>query len=53
MTVPFRGCPVLVAITILTVALPTPEFGTGLPIQSGLLRALHEQPGVAVNSIES
>jgi hypothetical protein len=43
----------LVAITILTVALPTPEFGIGLPIQSTPLRALHAHPGVAVSSIES
>jgi hypothetical protein len=42
----------LVAITILTVALPTPELGIGLPIQSTLLRALHEQPGVAVSATE-
>jgi len=40
-------------MTILTVALPTPELGIGLPIQSTLLRALHEQPGVAVNVTES
>jgi hypothetical protein len=35
------------------VVLPTPEFGIGLPIQSAVLRAVHEQPGVAVNSIGS
>jgi len=34
------------------VALPTPEVGIGLPIQSALLRAFHEQPGVAVSVME-
>ena len=48
MTVPIRACAVLVATTIVTVALPTPEFGVGPPIQSTSLRALHEQSGVAV-----
>jgi len=47
-TVPVRACAVLVATTILTVALPTPEVGIGLLIQSTLLRAFHEQPGVAL-----
>lgn len=53
MTVPVRACAVLVAITIFTVALPTPEFGIGLPIQSTLLRAFHEQLGVAVSAMDS
>jgi hypothetical protein len=48
-TVPVRACDVLVATTTLTVALPTPEVGIGLLIQSTLLRAFHEQPGVALN----
>jgi hypothetical protein len=52
-TAPLRASPALVAITVLTVALPTPESGVGLPIHSTLLRAVHEQPGVADNSIES
>jgi hypothetical protein len=52
-TVPIRACDVLLAITTRTVALPTPEFGTGLPIQSTLLRAFHEQPWVAVSATES
>ena len=52
-TAPLRACPALPAITIRSVALPTPEAGIGLPIHSALLRAVHEQPGVAVNSIES
>jgi hypothetical protein len=43
----------LAAITIVTVALPTPELGTGLPIQSALLRPFHEHPGVAVRATES
>ncbi len=53
MSVPIRACDVLVAITTRTVVLPTPAFGTGLPIQSALLRAFHEQPGVAVSAKES
>jgi len=52
-TVPVRACAALAAITIFSVALPTPELGFGLPIQSTLLRAFHEQAGVAVSAIES
>jgi len=40
-------------ITIRTVAFPAPEFGRKLPIQSTLLRAFHEQPGVAVRAADS
>jgi hypothetical protein len=52
-TVPVRVCAVLAAITIVRVALPTPEFGFGSRIQSTLLRAFHEQPGVAVSAMDS
>ena len=53
MTVPVRACDVLVATTMRTVALPIPELGVRLPIHSTLLRAFHEQPGVAVSPTES
>jgi hypothetical protein len=43
----------LAAIWIRTLALPTPVLGTGLPIQSTLLWALQEQPGVAVRVMEN
>jgi hypothetical protein len=43
----------LAAIAIVTVALPTPELGFGVPIQSALVRDVHEHPGVAVRATET
>jgi len=52
-TVPIRADALFAEITIRTVAFPAPEFGRKLPIQSTLLRAFHEQPGVAVRAADS
>jgi hypothetical protein len=52
-TVPTRGPAALAATVNRTLALPLPEDGVAFPIQSTVLCAVHEQPGMVVRAKET